>query len=186
MGLNRKPLHRSLFISFKRSDLNCVPWSDQISFGIPTPENMSIRFSETLTVSILRRGIASGKQLERSIKIKIYLWPFSDGDNGPTRRMATRKNGSFITGMDTNDTFLAFPLGKDLWHVGHEQQKRSTVASTSGQKNVSTLFSGVLRYGKCPASGSYAVDKISCLILRGTTNCFKPISFSFLFWMQFR
>lgn len=80
-------------ISLIKSDLNWVPLSLRISFGMPTHEKISTRDSATVTVSMFFSGTPYGKRVAKSIRVKIYFCPRLDGVSGPTISIATLENG---------------------------------------------------------------------------------------------
>ena len=67
---------------------------------MPTREKMVRRASATEIESTSFSGRASGKPVEKSMRVRIYLCPAEeDGESGPTRSMATGAKGSVTMGI---------------------------------------------------------------------------------------
>lgn len=66
------PTRNSLCNSFMKSDLNCAPLSESISFGIPTLEKMAINASATAIEDMSLSGIASGNPVAKFITVRMY------------------------------------------------------------------------------------------------------------------
>ena len=94
------------------SDVNCEPLSDNISSGKPVREKTSTRASAIASVVMDRRGTASGYRVATSTTVSTHRAPRADtGEMGPMRSIATRENGTSMTGNFWNGAAGTLPLG---------------------------------------------------------------------------
>ena len=70
-------------------DTKLDPWSDKISEGSESLENICTRASATALEVVLFRGTASGYQVARSMYVKIWVFLLCVIGSGPTMSVAT-------------------------------------------------------------------------------------------------
>ena len=78
----------------KRSESNCLPLSEWNCDGIPNLEMTWVNNSfATLSADVSLMGIASIHLVKQHRVVRICVFPFADGFNGPTKSMDTLSHG---------------------------------------------------------------------------------------------
>ena len=99
-------------------DMMFDPWSDCTKVGRPTNEKNLTRDSTIRGALILRRGIASGKRVERHIIVSRYWLPDLVLGRGPTQSIIISLNGSLQAGIGLRGAIGIDSLGfLTIWHT---------------------------------------------------------------------